>query len=184
MLTHDEIIWGYRYVLGRDPRPAEVSFLTGQTIVPAGLRTMLLGSEEFAAREKVIGYTSKWVITEVFEGRVQMWIDLADKYVVRLVAVQAITDPGMESERRSRVLRGAATPVAQRNLYFSEVLLDPSNPLSPTTFFITEEGQTPAVFTMDQQPNIVVHSGTVEDWTIENRTQEDHIFHIHQMNHS
>ena len=75
----------------------------------------------------------------------------------------------------------AATPVAQRNLYFSEVLLDPSNPLSPTTFFITEEGQTPAVFTMNQQPNIVVHSGTVEDWTIENRAQEDHIFHIHQI---
>jgi hypothetical protein len=75
----------------------------------------------------------------------------------------------------------AATPVAQRNLYFSEVLLDPSNPLSPTTFFITEEGQTPAVFTMDQQPNIVVHSGTVEDWTIENCAQEDHIFHIHQI---
>ena len=75
----------------------------------------------------------------------------------------------------------AATPVAQRNLYFSEVLLDPSNPLSPTTFFITGEGQTPVVFTMDQQPNIVVHSGTVEDWTIENRTQEDHIFHIHQI---
>jgi FkbM family methyltransferase len=81
MLTHDEIIWGYRYVLGRDPRPDEVSFLTGQTIVSAGLRTMLLGSEEFAAHEKVIGHTSKWVITEVFEGSVKMWIDLADKYV-------------------------------------------------------------------------------------------------------
>jgi FtsP/CotA-like multicopper oxidase with cupredoxin domain len=75
----------------------------------------------------------------------------------------------------------AATPVAQRNLYFSEVLLNPSDPLSPTTFFITEEGQTPAVFTMDQKPNIVVHSGTVEDWTIENRAQEDHVFHIHQI---
>jgi len=75
----------------------------------------------------------------------------------------------------------SATPVAQRNLYFSEVLLDPSNPLSPTTFFITEEGQTPAVFTMGQAPNIVVHSGTVEDWVVENRAQEDHIFHIHQI---
>ncbi|MBB6144931.1 FtsP/CotA-like multicopper oxidase with cupredoxin domain [Silvibacterium bohemicum] len=75
----------------------------------------------------------------------------------------------------------SATPVAQRNLYFSEVLLDPTNPLSPTTFFITEEGQTPTVFTMDQQPNIVVHSGTVEDWVVENRAQEDHVFHIHQL---
>jgi FtsP/CotA-like multicopper oxidase with cupredoxin domain len=74
-----------------------------------------------------------------------------------------------------------AVPVAQRNLYFSEVLLDPTNPLSPTTFFITEEGQTPAAFTMDQKPNIVVHSGTVEDWVVENRAQEDHIFHIHQI---
>jgi FtsP/CotA-like multicopper oxidase with cupredoxin domain len=73
------------------------------------------------------------------------------------------------------------TPAAQRNLYFSEVLQNPADPNSPTTFYITEEGQTPAIFTMDQQPNIVVHAGTVEDWTIENRAQEDHIFHIHQL---
>ncbi len=73
------------------------------------------------------------------------------------------------------------TPVAHRNLYFSEVLQNPANPNSPTTFYITEEGQTPAVFTMNQQPNIVVHAGTVEDWTIQNRAQEDHIFHIHQL---
>lgn len=73
------------------------------------------------------------------------------------------------------------TPVGTRNLYFSEVLQDPSNPDSPTTFFITEEGQTPAIFTMNQDPNIIVHSGTVEDWTVENRTGEDHIFHIHQL---
>ena len=74
-----------------------------------------------------------------------------------------------------------ATPVAQRNLYFSEVLQDPTNPNSPTNFFITEQGQTPAIFTMDQPPNIVVHSGTVEDWVIQNTAQEDHIFHIHQI---
>ncbi len=75
----------------------------------------------------------------------------------------------------------SATPVAQRNLYFSEVLQDPSNPAGPTNFYLTEEGQQPALFTMDQAPNIVVHSGTVEDWVIENRAQEDHIFHIHQL---
>ena len=73
------------------------------------------------------------------------------------------------------------TPTAQRNLYFSEVLENPSDPNSPTNFYITEEGQTPALFTMGQPPNIVVHAGTVEDWTIENRAQEDHIFHIHQL---
>jgi FtsP/CotA-like multicopper oxidase with cupredoxin domain len=73
------------------------------------------------------------------------------------------------------------TPAARRNLYFSEVLQNPANPDSPTNFYITEEGQTPALFTMDQPPNIVVHAGTVEDWTVENRAQEDHIFHIHQL---
>jgi FtsP/CotA-like multicopper oxidase with cupredoxin domain len=73
------------------------------------------------------------------------------------------------------------TPTARRNLYFSEVLQNPANPNSPTNFYITEEGQTPALFTMGQAPNIVVHAGTVEDWTIENRAQEDHIFHVHQL---
>src|SRR6201996_1306294 len=75
----------------------------------------------------------------------------------------------------------SATPIAQRNLYFSETLLDPTNPLSPTTFFITEVGQTPTVFTMNKPPNITVHSGTVEDWVVENRAQEDHIFDIQQI---
>ncbi len=73
------------------------------------------------------------------------------------------------------------TPVAHRNLYFSEVLQNPADPNSPTNFYITEEGQTPTLFTMDQAPNIVVHAGTVEDWTVENRAQEDHVFHIHQL---
>ncbi|WP_260735906.1 multicopper oxidase domain-containing protein [Tunturiibacter lichenicola] len=73
------------------------------------------------------------------------------------------------------------TPVAQRNLYFSEQLQDPTDPNSPTTFFITQQGMTPAAYTMGQAPNIIVHSGTVEDWVIQNRAMEDHIFHIHQI---
>jgi FtsP/CotA-like multicopper oxidase with cupredoxin domain len=75
----------------------------------------------------------------------------------------------------------AATPIAQRTLQFSEVLEDPTNPNSPTNFFITEEGQQPALFNMNNPPNIVVHSGTVEDWVVENTALEDHIFHIHQI---
>jgi FtsP/CotA-like multicopper oxidase with cupredoxin domain len=86
---------------------------------------------------------------------------------------------------RTRVTRfaalAAATPVAQRNLYFSEVLQDPSNPNSPTNFYITQQGQTPTLFDMNNPPAIIVHSGTVEDWVIQNTAQEDHIFHIHQL---
>jgi FtsP/CotA-like multicopper oxidase with cupredoxin domain len=82
--------------------------------------------------------------------------------------------------RRFSALSQAA-PVAQRTLYFSEQLQDPTDPNSPTTFFITQVGATPEAYTMGQAPNIIVHSGTVEDWTIQNTALEDHIFHIHQI---
>ena len=86
---------------------------------------------------------------------------------------------------RTRVTRFAAlaqaAPIAQRNLAFSEVLQDPTNPNSPTNFYITEDGQKPALFDMNNPPNLVVHAGTVEDWVIVNTALEDHIFHIHQI---
>ncbi|HEY4739534.1 MAG TPA: multicopper oxidase domain-containing protein [Candidatus Acidoferrales bacterium] len=77
---------------------------------------------------------------------------------------------------------GNATPARTRRLYFSEKLLDPNNPNSATTFYITVDGQTPTPF--DPQagiPNINAKQGTVEDWIIENRSNELHAFHIHQI---
>lgn len=69
-----------------------------------------------------------------------------------------------------------------RKLYFSERPLDPANPSGPMQFFITVDGQTPAVFDPSSDtPNITVHQGDVEDWIIENRSQELHAFHIHQI---
>src|SRR5271170_762431 len=77
---------------------------------------------------------------------------------------------------------GSVTPVRTRKLYFSEVLQDPQDPNSPTTFFLTVDGQTPKAFDMSSDvPNIVAHQGDVEDWIIENRSQELHAFHIHQV---
>ena len=47
---------------------------------------------------------------------------------------------------------------------------------------MTVEGQTPKAFDPDSAlPSMVAQQGTVEDWTIENRTQEFHAFHIHQI---
>jgi FtsP/CotA-like multicopper oxidase with cupredoxin domain len=77
---------------------------------------------------------------------------------------------------------GNVTPVRTRRLYFSEKLLDPNDPNSATSFFITVDGQTPAPF--DPQsgvPDIIAKQGTVEDWIIENRSNELHAFHIHQL---
>jgi FtsP/CotA-like multicopper oxidase with cupredoxin domain len=77
---------------------------------------------------------------------------------------------------------GDVPPVRTRKLYFSEVLEDPKDPNSPTTFFLTVDGETPKAFDMSSDiPNIVAHQGDVEDWIIENRSQELHAFHIHQV---
>jgi FtsP/CotA-like multicopper oxidase with cupredoxin domain len=73
-------------------------------------------------------------------------------------------------------------PIRVRKLYFSEKPQNPADPKSPTVFFITVEGQTPAPFDpASTAPNITVHQGDVEDWIIENRSQELHAFHIHQI---
>lgn len=77
---------------------------------------------------------------------------------------------------------GDVKPVRTRTLYFSEKPHDPNNPSSPTDFYITVEGQEPKLFDPhDMVPNIVAQQGDVEDWIIENRTQELHAFHIHQI---
>jgi FtsP/CotA-like multicopper oxidase with cupredoxin domain len=77
---------------------------------------------------------------------------------------------------------GSVAPARTRKLYFSEKFLDPNDPNSPTTFFITVDGQTPTPFDpASAVPEIVVKQGDVEDWIIENRSTELHAFHIHQI---
>lgn len=109
-----------------------------------------------------------------------------------LLAVEA-TDTAPETQSRlpaadgqlsapTRPWVGSVTPVRVRKLYFSERRSDPNNPMSPTVFFITVDGEEPRVFDpANPLPNIVVKQGDVEDWIIENRSLELHAFHIHQL---
>jgi FtsP/CotA-like multicopper oxidase with cupredoxin domain len=77
---------------------------------------------------------------------------------------------------------GDVQPVRVRKLYFSEKLENPKDPNSATTFYITEDGKTPAPYDpQSSTPDIVAHQGDVEDWIIENRSTELHAFHIHQI---
>jgi FtsP/CotA-like multicopper oxidase with cupredoxin domain len=77
---------------------------------------------------------------------------------------------------------GNVAPVRVRKLYFSEKLQDPNDPNSPTSFYLTVDGKTPAAFDPTSNvPDIVVKQGDVEDWIIENRSSELHDFHIHQL---
>jgi FtsP/CotA-like multicopper oxidase with cupredoxin domain len=72
-------------------------------------------------------------------------------------------------------------PVAQRMLYFSQRSSNPQDPDNFVLYFVTVQGQTPKPYKMGSSPDIVVHQGDVEDWTVENRSPEDHVFHIHQI---
>lgn len=84
MLTHDEVVWGYRYILGRDPESAEVVSATAPAVpdVPT-FRKILLRSPEF---ESVLDRPSWfaescWVAAPVFGGSRLLWLDLSDTYV-------------------------------------------------------------------------------------------------------
>jgi FtsP/CotA-like multicopper oxidase with cupredoxin domain len=110
-------------------------------------------------------------------------------------AIAAIASSEDASEPRSRLPAssgplppsglpwlGDAIPIRTRRLYFSEKVLEPNNPKSPTEFYLTVDGQTPALFDPNSDlPNVVAKQGTVEDWIVENRSNELHAFHIHQL---
>jgi FtsP/CotA-like multicopper oxidase with cupredoxin domain len=67
-------------------------------------------------------------------------------------------------------------------LYFSEDREDLRASGKPAKYFITVEGKAPAAIDMNfKHPDITARQGTVEDWIIENRARESHVFHIHQL---
>lgn len=65
--------------------------------------------------------------------------------------------------------------VRTRQLFFTKDERDDG------AFFLTVEGNVPKPFQMDGKPDIVVNMPAVEEWTVENRDNESHVFHIHQV---
>ncbi|HEV3089117.1 MAG TPA: multicopper oxidase family protein [Candidatus Elarobacter sp.] len=68
---------------------------------------------------------------------------------------------------RNVLSRALPRPAARRTIRFTE---------DERGFYIDGKA-----FAMDGPPAIVARSGTVEEWTIENATDESHDFHIHQV---
>ena len=82
----------------------------------------------------------------------------------------------------SKAWLGSVVPVRVRRLFFSEKLAVPNDPTSAVEFYLTVDGQEAKMFDMSSDvPNIIAQQGTVEDWIIENRSNELHAFHIHQL---
>ena len=71
----------------------------------------------------------------------------------------------------------------ERKLYFWETTFPghKKGPVENPKFYIVVDGQDAHVYDPDAPPDITTTKGSVEDWTIENHTQEVHDFHIHQI---
>ncbi len=191
-----DTIFNLQYVVGGAAQTVSVVAIDGVSVTggPIQESSILLGPgsrAEFVVTTPAVGETAQLVTQNIDTGPYGD-IDpdrpiadvVADPTAQPLPVLQAVPpDTTVTAKAQPKRFAGlpAATSVAQRTLYFSEVLSDPTNPASPTNFFITQDGETPELFTMGQPPNIVVHSGTVETWVIQNRALEDHVFHIHQI---
>jgi FtsP/CotA-like multicopper oxidase with cupredoxin domain len=145
------------------------------------------GRIEFIAKGPAIGVNASLVTRSVNTGAV------GENDPERPLAIIEASEQSTESQTRlssnpkslpvqASVWIGNTKPICTRKLYFSEKPQDPNDPKSPTVFMLTVEGQTAQPFDpKSTKPNIIVHQGDVEDWIIENRTQEVHAFHIHQI---
>jgi FkbM family methyltransferase len=103
VLTHDEVVWGYRYILGRDPESdAIVSASAAAMKDVQAFRSALLQSKEFA-RLYTPFQQSCWVAAPVFGGARLMWIDLSD----RLISLGCLQDAYEPAE--TRFVRGILT---------------------------------------------------------------------------
>ncbi|MEA3108273.1 MAG: hypothetical protein QOI88_2878 [Gammaproteobacteria bacterium] len=71
---------------------------------------------------------------------------------------------------------GSAPVAVKRTVFFNENVI-----VSPPLFFMDVQGRPEHVFDPNAPPDIVATQGTVEEWTVENRTPENHAFHIHQI---
>jgi FtsP/CotA-like multicopper oxidase with cupredoxin domain len=75
--------------------------------------------------------------------------------------------------RRFAGLKQAAIAV-HRTVFFDEID-------SADQFFMAVEGKPEHLFDPNAPPDIVATQGTVEEWVVQNRTQEVHEFHFHQL---
>ena len=93
--------------------------------------------------------------------------------------IAPVVDPNAPKRRLRFAGLASVAPSQERTLFFSEEGGD--DPTQQGMFFITVAGQAVLPFNPANPANITTHAGTVEDWTIQNRSNEDHIFHMHQI---
>ncbi len=109
VLTHDEVVWGYRYILGRDPENDAIVTATAAAVQDVQtFRRILLRSAEFerlSIQDRAFWLKEpRWVAAPVFGGARLLWIDLSDRYV----SLGCLQDQYEIAE--SRFMRGVLKP--------------------------------------------------------------------------
>jgi FtsP/CotA-like multicopper oxidase with cupredoxin domain len=149
--------------------------------VPPGARV------EFIMKGPPVGVTALLVTRTVDTG--PGGENDPNRAIARITTSKAAPEPRAELAASAEPLPpsgvpwlGDVAPVRTRRLYFSEKPLDPDKPNGAMEFYLTVDGQAPVAFDPKSTlPNIVARQGTVEDWIVENRSNELHAFHIHQL---
>lgn len=176
-------------LFGSTPQPLELIGLDGVPVTGDPVVTTIniapAGRAEFILQGPPTGVTGTLVDNGFDTGPVgnpnpaQILADIVPTTsgaVRQPAAVAAAPSAPPVTQRFSGLV--AIKPTTHRKLFFSEAPLG-TNP--PVNFFVTVEGQQPKLFTPDEPPAIVTNVGAVEEWTIENRTSEEHAFHMHQI---
>lgn len=181
-------IFHLQVIAGGTPQPMKIVAIDGVPVTgtPQSLASILLppgARAEFVVETPKAGEPAQLVTTSWDTG------PQGDKDPYRPIANIVSSDDAIEPPEPDMQLDTAAMwhepapgrPIIQRRLYFSQLLPNPKEADTSVFYFITVSGQQPAAYRMGQPPNIVTHEGDVEDWIVENRAPEDHVFHIHQL---
>jgi FtsP/CotA-like multicopper oxidase with cupredoxin domain len=192
-VTYDGAVQQLRLV-GMDGVPvnADVAKPEGQTLPVNHVLLAPGGRAEFIIRGPGSTVKDAKFLTLKYDTK-------ADVDPQRTIAkIEAVGEPGKEKKKKDK----QATDLTQitgdrfyglnqvssnraRTLFFSQKDVPDPTPEDPnatkTEFYMTEEGKEPAVYMMGKPPAIVAKEGTTEDWTVENRAEEAHVFHMHQI---
>jgi FkbM family methyltransferase len=81
VLTREEVVWAFRYMLGRDPESEETIAAHMPFDHWSHLRSALMKSEEFINNAGYRPFPKKWVLAPVLQAQRQMWLDVSDRGV-------------------------------------------------------------------------------------------------------
>jgi FtsP/CotA-like multicopper oxidase with cupredoxin domain len=178
-------------VVAYDGVPVDTLYTATELYLPPGGRVEFVMTSPTKAVKHAEMLTTQVNVGTVVEAeprRTLLRFDVLDPVYAPSRRYVPAFDPNAPSlyERARDV--AATLPNVTRRLHFFEAPVDPTNPNSEITFFITVQGQPEQAFNYSQRGHphgprlgVTTHAGMVEDWVIENWTLEEHEFHIHQL---